>query len=87
MLSINYATQVVGQYAGVKYCFDKKMRIISIRENTSYKDLAIKYFQKCWKSVWSIIYENCISDCRNARNDFPQRCLLEKEKNMIGCAG
>jgi len=63
------------------------MRIISIRENTSYKDVAIKYFQQSWKSVWPIIYEDCINHCINAKNDLPQWYLLEKENRIIGCAG
>ena len=61
------------------------MRIISIRENPSYKDIAIKYFQKSWQSVWPIIYEDSINHCINAKNDLPQWYLLEKE--IIGCAG
>ena len=63
------------------------MRIISIRENPSYKDIAIKYFQQCWKSVWPVIYEDCINHCVDARNDLPQWYLLEKESKIIGCAG
>jgi len=63
------------------------MRIISIRENPSYKEVAIKYFQQSWKSVWPIIYEDCINHCINAKNDLPQWYILEKENEIIGCAG
>ncbi len=63
------------------------MRIISIRENPRYKDVAIKYFQQSWKSVWPIIYEDCINHCIDASNDLPQWYLLEKDDKIIGCAG
>ena len=63
------------------------MRIISIRENPSYKDVAIKYLQQSWKSVWPIIYEDCINHSIDARNDLPQWYLLEKDNKIIGCAG
>ena len=63
------------------------MRIISIRETPNYTDIAIKYFQKSWKSVWPIIYEDSIHHCVKAKNDLPQWYLLEKENGIIGCAG
>ena len=63
------------------------MRIISVREFPRYKDVAVKYFQQSWKSVWPIIYEDAISHSINARNDLPQWYLLEKENKIIGCAG
>ncbi len=63
------------------------MQIISIRENPAYKDIAIKYFQQNWKSVWPIIYEDSINHCINAKNNLPQWYLLEKESEIIGCAG
>ncbi len=63
------------------------MKIISIRENPNYKDLAIEFFQQSWKSVWPVIYKDCIDHCINARNDLPQWYLLEKENEIIGGAG
>lgn len=63
------------------------MKIISIRENPNYRDIAIEYFQQNWKSVWPIIYEDAISHALNAKNDLPQWYLLEKENKIIGCAG
>jgi len=63
------------------------MQIISIKEHPSYKVIAIKYFQDKWKSVWPIIYEDSITHCINAKNNLPQWYLLEKEKEIIGCAG
>lgn len=63
------------------------MKIISVRENPEYKDKAIQYFQKSWKSVLPIIYEDCISHSINARNPLPQWYLLLKDAELIGCAG
>lgn len=63
------------------------MRIISVRENPRYKNRAIKYFQQSWKSVRPIIYEDSINHCIDARNNLPQWYLLEKDSEIIGCAG
>ena len=63
------------------------MKIISVRENPNYKDRAIAYFQRNWQEVPPIIYEDCISNCINARTALPQWYLLEKEGEIIGCTG
>jgi len=63
------------------------MKIISIRENPQYKDKAIAYFQKSWKSVLPVIYEDCIGHSILTKNPLPQWYLLEKEGELIGCAG
>ena len=63
------------------------MNIISIRENPEYKDIAIKYFQQNWKSILPIIYEDSITHSIEARNSLPQWYLLEKDSEIIGCAG
>ena len=63
------------------------MRIISVRENPEYKDIAIKYFQSKWKSVWPIIYEDSINHGIDSPNPIPQWYLLEKDSVIIGCAG
>ena len=63
------------------------MKIISVRESPQYKDNAILYFQKCWKSVLPVIYEDCISHSVLSKNKLPQWYLLEKEGELIGCAG
>ena len=63
------------------------MRIISIRENPEYKHIAIKYFQDSWSIVYPIIYEDSINNCIDAQNELPQWYLLEKENEIIGCAG
>ena len=63
------------------------MEIISVRESPDYKDNAIKYFQSKWPGVMPKIYENCISNCITAKTPLPQWYLLEKDKEIIGCAG
>ena len=63
------------------------MKIISVRENPEYKEKAIQYFQNSWSEVLPIIYEDCISNCINATQSLPQWYLLEKENEIIGCAG
>ena len=63
------------------------MNIISIRENPGYKDIGIAYFQRSWKDVWPIIYEDCITHSIGAKNSLPQWYLLQKEGEIIGCAG
>jgi N-acetylglutamate synthase-like GNAT family acetyltransferase len=63
------------------------MRVISVRENPEYKDAAIAYFQKCWSSVPAVIYEDCISHSITSDNPLPQWYLLEKDHQLMGCAG
>jgi N-acetylglutamate synthase-like GNAT family acetyltransferase len=63
------------------------VKIISIRENPEYKSRAISYFQQKWKSVWPIIYEDCINHCSGASSPLPQWYLLVNEDELIGCAG
>ena len=63
------------------------MNIISVREQPEFVHKAIAYFQRSWKSVLPIIYEDCISHSIHAKNSLPQWYLLEKEGELIGCAG
>jgi N-acetylglutamate synthase-like GNAT family acetyltransferase len=63
------------------------MKIISIRENPEFSNIAIAYFQKSWPDVLPIIYEDCIRHCITAKNSLPQWYLLKKEDEIIGCAG
>ena len=60
-----------------------KMKLISVRENPEYKDVAIKYFQNSWQSVLPIIYEDCITHSINAKNPLPQWYLLKKDEFRI----
>lgn len=63
------------------------MRVISVRENPTYKEKAIRYLQDSWSEVPPIIYEDCISNSINATQSLPQWYLLEKDGEIIGCAG
>ena len=64
------------------------MRIISIRENPAYKDIAISYFQDKWATEKSrMVYEDCITHAITTPNPLPQWYLLENESGIIGCAG
>lgn len=63
------------------------MRIISVRENPEYKDTVIKYLQTAWDSVIPIIYEDSVTHSLTASNPLPQWYLLEKDSEIIGCAG
>ncbi|WP_231635070.1 GNAT family N-acetyltransferase [Pedobacter sp. PACM 27299] len=64
-----------------------EMRIISIRENPTYKDKAILYLQQSWQEINPIIYEDCISHSITAKQALPQWYLLEKKGVIVGCAG
>lgn len=63
------------------------MRTISIRENPDYITQAIKYFQKSWPKINPIIYSDCIENSITSNNPLPQWYLLEKDEEIIGCAG
>lgn len=63
------------------------MKIISVREKPEYKERAIQYLQNSWSEVLPIIYEDCISNCIHAEQPLPQWYLLEKDSDIIGCAG
>lgn len=63
------------------------MKIISIRQEPEYKDIAIDYFQMAWPSVLPEMYVDAISYSITAKNSLPQWYLLEKENKIIGCAG
>lgn len=39
------------------------MKIISVKENPAYKDIAINYLQSKWPSVYPIMYEDSINHC------------------------
>ncbi len=63
------------------------MKVISIRKSPEYKEKAIQYLQNSWSEVSPIIYEDCISNCIDAEQSLPQWYLLEKDDEIIGCAG
>lgn len=63
------------------------MKIISVRQHPEYAEKAIKYFQESWTEVPAVIYEDCILNSITAKQFLPQWYLLEKDNEIIGCAG
>lgn len=63
------------------------MKIISVRDNPEYKQTAIEYLQKSWPEISGVMYDDCITHSLTAKNTLPQWYLLEKECEIIGCAG
>ncbi|WP_333663801.1 GNAT family N-acetyltransferase [Chishuiella changwenlii] len=63
------------------------IKIISLRENKEYLERGIQFIQESWNEVPPIIYEDCINHSINAEQPLPQWYLLEKENEIIGCAG
>jgi N-acetylglutamate synthase-like GNAT family acetyltransferase len=66
---------------------EQDLKIVSVRAEPDYLQQAITYIQKSWSSVWPVIYEDCITHSITARNALPQWYLLEKDGDIIGCAG
>ncbi len=66
---------------------NNKMRVVSIRKNPEYREMAIGYIQKKWPLVPPVVYENCINYSILSPNPLPQWYLLEKGNDIIGCAG
>ena len=48
------------------------MRVISVRENPEYKEVAIKYFPSKWTEVAPEIYEDCITHAVGSEDVLPQ---------------
>ena len=46
------------------------MKIISVKENPAYKDIAINYLQSKWPSVYPIMYEDSINHCIDSPEFF-----------------
>lgn len=63
------------------------MNIISIRETPGYAEKAMNYFPAKWPSVAPIIYQDSIKHSLTTPNPLPQWYLLEKNSEIIGCAG
>lgn len=64
------------------------MKIISVRQEPSFRDIAIDYFQCQWASPETMmLYEDAITRCINAVNPLPQWYLLLDKQTVVGCAG
>ena len=64
------------------------MRVISVRENPEYVDLAIAYFQKRWANEDSApVYDDCFRHCLDAAAQLPQWYLLMDGQTVAGGAG
>lgn len=63
------------------------MNIISVREQPQYAPQIIAYLQQSWSEISPIIYSNCVNHCIGAANPLPQWYVLEKDGEIIGCAG
>ncbi|MBN2077086.1 MAG: GNAT family N-acetyltransferase [Dehalococcoidales bacterium] len=64
------------------------MKILSIRDNPSYTDEAITYFQKHWANeATMMVYYDCICNCLDAKAPLPQWYLLVDDEKIISCAG
>lgn len=63
------------------------IKIISIRETPEYAEKAMNYFPAKWPSVPAIVYHDSIKHSLTTLNPLPQWYLLEKDGEIIGCAG
>ena len=58
--------------------------IISVRQNPEYAVKAITYFQQSWPEVAPVIYQDCISNAINAKNNlYPLILQAEKEGKIL----
>ncbi|MBE8713836.1 GNAT family N-acetyltransferase [Sphingobacterium hungaricum] len=48
---------------------------------------AIRYIQESWPEISAQIYRDCISHSIIAQQSLPQWYVLEKDHELIGCAG
>lgn len=64
------------------------MRIISIRQEPSYKEIATKYIHSKWGNETNYqLYEDSIFSCVNTKEPVPYWHLLEDNEQIIGCVG
>jgi N-acetylglutamate synthase-like GNAT family acetyltransferase len=64
------------------------MRIISIRQEPSYKDIATKYIHSKWGNETNYqLYEDSIWGCINTKESVPHWYLMEDNEQIIGCIG
>ena len=64
------------------------MKIISVKDYPSYKEVAIEYIQSKWANEDSLkVYENCITHSITTENKLPIWYLMLESDEVIGCAG
>lgn len=64
------------------------MQVISVRENPTYLEATIRYFQKRWGSKeTNDLYADSITHALTATTPLPQWYLLYDGKQIVGCAG
>lgn len=64
------------------------MKIISVRREPAYLDMAIEYFQRQWASPETMmLYQDSITRCLAAANPLPQWYLLLDGETIVGCVG
>ncbi|WP_421081078.1 GNAT family N-acetyltransferase, partial [Serratia fonticola] len=64
------------------------VKIISVRQEPAYRDVAIDYFQRQWASPETMmLYQDSITRCIDAVNPLPQWYLLLDGETVVGCAG
>lgn len=65
---------------------DDNVRIVSVRKSPEYRDRAIEYISSKWSAPRNV-YEDCIGHSITSENPLPQWYLLERDMDIIGCAG
>jgi len=66
----------------------RQMRIISIRHEPNYKEVAVKYIHSKWGNENNYqLYEDSIFGCVSTKEPMPYWYLLEDDKQIIGCIG
>lgn len=63
------------------------MRVVAVREEQEYRDVAIAYLQDSWAEVPPQIYEESVDESLSSDQPFPQWYLLLKDERPIGCVG
>lgn len=64
------------------------MKIISIRQQPDYKEIAAKYIHSKWGNESNYqLYEDSIFGCINTKEPLPYWYLLEDNNQIAGCIG
>ena len=64
------------------------MRIISVRKEPDYKEVAAKYIHSKWGNKTNYqLYEDSIFGCVSTKESIPYWYLLESENQIVGCIG